>query len=282
MANLFDPKNPNTWPENYKRRSTEAFTNKGVPARDLAESRADNRFASNAQTPVYNAGGDFNLRGMQTPYENYDLKPSNLIKAGITAMGPGVAKDVINGTYLFGKTVVHGSPQRGLTQIDPKMGSGRFPEDSIAYGWNPTSEVAKREPNFIADSASEFANGYMQPVGQPNFQARDVGEGGSIYVGKVPRNGILLDPENKEHMVLSSKPIRVKSEYIQERSALEDPDSVRQYQEALRQALRRNGVGVIDKEKQQMQQFYATNVQSRLNGVINKMKTRFNLWGDIA
>ena len=80
MANLFDPNNPKTWPQNYKRRSTEAFTNKGVPARDLAESRAENRFASDAQTPVYDAGGDFNLRGMQTPYENYDISPGNVAR----------------------------------------------------------------------------------------------------------------------------------------------------------------------------------------------------------
>lgn len=279
MGNLFDPNNPNTWPENYKRRGTEAFTNKGVPARDLAESRAENRFASNAQTSVYNAGGDFNLRGMQTPYENYDLKPSNLIKAGITAMGPGAAKDIINGTYLFGKTVVHGSPNRGLTQIEPRMGSGRFPDDSIAYGWNPTSSVAKREPEFVANAASDFADGYKTAYAS---EMPEVGEGGSIYVGKVPRNGILVDPEKQDHMVLSSKPIKVKNEYIQERELLEDPDSIRQYQEALRQALRRNGVGVVDKEKQQLQQFYTNNVGSRVNGVINKMKTRFNLWGDIA
>jgi hypothetical protein len=250
MANLFDPKNPNTWPENYKRRSTEAFTNKGVPARDLAESRADNRFASNAQTPVYNAGGDFNFRGMQTPYENYDLKPSNLVKAGITAMGPGAAKDIINGTYLFGKTVVHGSPQQGLKEIVPRTGSGRFPEDSIVYGWNPTWN--KRYPAQGPDWTVDAATGY---TGYENT--------GSIYVGKIPRKDILIDPdESMSHMVLGSKPIRVKKEFPQ--SGIESPGydyhnqtylpiqgrtETEAIKEALVKALRRNGVGVIPKNK---------------------------------
>jgi len=279
MGNLFDPKNPNTWPQNYKQLPTEAFTNVGQTPRDLAQSQVKNRFATDAQTPVYNAGGRLSMAGMQTPYENFNLAPGNVAQAASIAMGPGIAKDIFNGTYLFGKTVVHGSPQRGLTKIDPKLGSSRFPEDSIAYGWNPTSGVAKRDPEFVANAASDFADGYKTGY---YSDTPDVGEGGSIYVGKVPRNGILIDPEKQDHMVLSSKPIRVKSEYIQERDLLEDPDSIRQYQEALRQALRRNGVGVADKEKQQLQQFYANNVNSRINGVINKMKTRFNLWGNIA
>lgn len=278
MANLFDPKNPKTWPENYKRRPTEAFTNKGVPARDLAQSQVENRFASNAQTPVYNTGGDFNLRGMQTPYETYDLSPGKVAQTIALIAGPSALKTAFNSTYLLGKTVVHGSPQRGLTKIEPRLGSSRFPDDKIAYGWNPTSAVAKRDPKFVPNAASDFADGYAGY----SSRAREIGDGGSIYVGKVPRNSILRDPENKEHMVLSSKPIKVRSEYIQERSALEDPDSILQYQEALRQALRRNGVGVVDKQKQQLQQFYVDNVGSRVNGVINKMKTRFNLWGDIA
>ena len=259
MGNLFDPKNPNTWPENYKRRSTEAFTNKGVPARDLAQSQVENRFASDAQTPVYNAGGDFNLRGMQTPYENYDLKPSNLVKAGLTAMGPGVAKDVINGTYLFGKTVVHGSPQQGLKEIVPRTGSGRFPDDEIAYGWNPTWDK-RGDSSWTVDAATGYT-GYENT--------------GSIYVGKIPRRDILIDPdESMSHMVLGGKPIRVVKEFRQ--SGKESPGydyhnqtylpiqgrtETEAIKEAMAKALRRNGVGVIPKQQ--------------MKSGVNKFKTNF-------
>jgi hypothetical protein len=239
MANLFDPKNPRTWPENFKRRPTEAFTNVGVEGRDLAKSMVNNRFSSNAQTPVYNAGGDFNLRGMQTPYENYDLKPSNLIKAGITAMGPGVTKDVINGTYLFGKTVVHGSPQQGLKEIKPQIGSARFPEDSIAYGWNP---------RFNQDTAADW----MTDAGK---QYMGDSRTGSLYAGKIPRNAILEDPDPNlgELMVLGGKPIRVTKEFPQ----MPVPEGVntltwnatqdKAMKEALAEYLRRRGLGPVPK-----------------------------------
>ena len=249
MGNLFNPNDPNTWPENYKRRSTEAFTNKGVPARDLAQSQVENRFTSNAQTPVYNAGGDFNLRGMQTPYENYDLKPSNLVKAGLAALGPGTVKNIINGTYLFGKTVVHGSPQQGLKEIVPRTGSGRFPDEEIAYGWNPTwdKRYSNPGPGWTADAAKPY-------TGYDNT--------GSIYVGKVPRKDILIDPDENfsELMVLSGKPIRVVKEFKQ--SGKQNPGfdyETKTYlpiqsrteseaiKEAIVKALRRRGVGVVPK-----------------------------------
>jgi hypothetical protein len=86
MGNLFDPKNPNTWPQNYKQRPTEAFTNVGQTPRDLAQSQFENRFATDAQTPVYNAYDKYSLRGMQTPYENFDLRPSNIAETSLMAI----------------------------------------------------------------------------------------------------------------------------------------------------------------------------------------------------
>jgi hypothetical protein len=245
MGNLFDPNNPRTWPENFKRRPTEAFTNVGVEGRDLAKSMVNNRFSSNAQTPVYNAGGDFNLRGMQTPYENYDLKPSNLVKAGLAAVGPGTAKNIINGTYLFGKTVVHGSPEQGLKEIVPRTGSGRFPDDEIAYGWNPLwdKRYSNPGPGWSADAARPY-------TGYDNT--------GSIYVGKVPRKNILIDPDENmgEFMIMSSKPIKVTDEVKQGGDIPGfnwTTDLKHKQQQAMKEAivkaLRRQGVGVIPKNK---------------------------------
>ena len=256
--NFFDPKDPRTWPKKTLR-AMEAFTNIGQAATGLARSQADNRFASNAQTPVYNAGGDLNLRGMQTPYENYDLKPSNLAKAGLAAVGPGTAKNIINGTYLFGKTVVHGSPQQGLKQITPRTGSARFPDDEIAYAWNPTWNK-RGDSNWTVDAATGYT-GYENT--------------GSIYVGKIPRRDILIDPdESMGHMILGGKPIRVVKEFKQ--SGKESPGfdyhnqtylpiqgrtETEAMKEAIAKTLRRNGVGIIPKQQ--------------IKSSVNKFKTNF-------
>jgi hypothetical protein len=91
MGNLFDPNNPRTWPENFKRRPTEAFTNVGQAATGLAQSQVNNRFGSNAQTPVYNAYDKFSLRGMQTPYENFDLRPSNIAESALIGISAPIS-----------------------------------------------------------------------------------------------------------------------------------------------------------------------------------------------
>jgi hypothetical protein len=240
MGNLFDPKDPRTWPENQKRRGTEAFTNKGVPARDLAEFRAENRFASNAQTPVQNAGGNFNLRGMQTPYENFDISPGNVAQTVASVAGPSALRTAYNSTYLLGKTVVHGSPNQGLKQIDPRLGSARFPEDKIAYGWNPTFN---NNPTWTGMASRE----YTGPINT-----------GATYVGKVPRNSILVDPDpGVSPMVLSSKPIKIKAE-IPNRPLTGYGE---EFEEALKKALQRNGVGIVPKQK--------------ITDSVNKFKTDF-------
>ena len=239
MANLFDPNNPKTWPQNYKRRSTEAFTNKGVPARDLAESRAENRFASDAQTPVYDAGGDFNLRGMQTPYENYDISPGNVARTVASVAGPSALKTAYNSTYLLGKTVVHGSREQGLKQIDPRFGSGRFPDDEIAYGWNP---------RFNQDTGANWmTNAGKLYMGDSRS--------GSLYVGKIPRRDIMIDPDEAmgDLMILGGKPIRVKKEFPQ-RPVPQGEDVItwnatqdKAMKEALAEYLRRRGLGPTPK-----------------------------------
>ena len=229
---------PNSWkPVKYK--PTEAFTRPGQAATGLAKSKAKNRFATDAQTPVYNAGGIFNLRGMQTPYENYDISPGNVAEIVALVTGPSALKTAINSTYLMGKTVVHGSPKQGLKQIDPRLGSARFPDDDIVYGWNPVYN-RKMGPDWAADAAKEYMGNSRT---------------GSLYVGKIPRNAILEDPDPAlgDLMILGDKPIRVKKEFPQ----IPPPPGVNNYSwirdndEAMKQAmlqyLRRRGLGPAPK-----------------------------------
>jgi hypothetical protein len=225
MANNYG--DPSKWKES-KKKPTEAFTTKGTAAKDLAKSKAKNRFASDAQTPVQDAGGNFNLRGMQTPYENFDISPGNVAQTVAKVAGPSALRTAYNSTYLLGKTVVHGSPQQGLKQIDPRLGSARFPEDKIAYGWNPTFN---NNPTWTGMASRE----YTGPINT-----------GATYVGKVPRNAILEDPDpGISPMVLSSKPIKVKAE-IPNRPLSGYGE---EFEEALKKVLRRNGVGIVPKQK---------------------------------
>ena len=225
MANNYG--DPGKWKES-KKKPTEAFTTKGTAAKGLAKSKAKNRFASDAQTPVQDAGGNFNLRGMQTPYENFDISPGNVAQTVAKVAGPSALRTAYNSTYLLGKTVVHGSPQQGLKQIDPRLGSARFPEDKIAYGWNPTFN---NNPTWTGMASRE----YTGPINT-----------GATYVGKVPRNAILEDPDpGISPMVLSSKPIKVKAE-IPNRPLSGYGE---EFEEALKKVLRRNGVGIVPKQK---------------------------------
>lgn len=73
MANLFDPNNPKTWPQNYKAPTTAAFTNKGVPARDLAQSQANNRFSGltpQSRDPYYQSGKALFNMGVVEPIKS--------------------------------------------------------------------------------------------------------------------------------------------------------------------------------------------------------------------
>ena len=99
------------------------------------------------------------------------------------------ARDITDNSYMFGKTVVHGSPEVGLQMIDPRYGSAARPTQKVAYGWNPRAFGDKR---LIENYAAEHA------------------KGGSIYVGKALRGAIL--PEANKGVVVSEAPIKVMKE----------------------------------------------------------------------
>lgn len=113
MANLFDPKNPNTWPQNYKRRSTEAFTNKGVPARNLAQSQVNNRFSGltpQSRDPYYESGKALFNMGVVEPIKsvgrtfsgkNASVYANPFNRAGFAERGLAFGEDVLNIASLY-------------------------------------------------------------------------------------------------------------------------------------------------------------------------------------
>ena len=131
------------------------------------------------------------------------LKPGKLDKAhdigrGII-LGTGGYMAAIN-TYKFGKTVLHGSPQKGLKTIKPTTGSKDAPDSKVAWAFNPKAKGSELQPSV----AKSYA-----------------GDSGSIYVAKVPRSSIkkvdsgtkiLGRAGRKEPIVVSGKPLKVVKE----------------------------------------------------------------------
>lgn len=94
-------------------------------------------------------------------------------------------------SYVLGRTVVHGSPVRGLKTITPKKGSKALPDESVVFVWDP-KDFSKR--GLIANSVKSYTQ-----------------NSGSVYIGKVPRSGY----KKTVHGVgASSKPMKVKKEII--------------------------------------------------------------------
>jgi hypothetical protein len=94
-------------------------------------------------------------------------------------------------SYALGRTVVHGSPVRGLKTITPKKGSKALPDESVVFVWDP-KDFSKR--GLIANSVKSYTQ-----------------NSGSVYIGKVPRSGY----KKTIHGVgASSKPMKVKKEII--------------------------------------------------------------------
>ena len=159
---------------------TEAITAKGQKATGLAKSDNANRFK---------------------PELSKNIPTSQKAVDALNAAGRFAAESVVLGaagkaistaaksSYTLGKTVVHGSPVKGLKTIVPKTGSAARPAEKVAYGWNPKAFGDKK---LIENYASEYA------------------KGGSVYVGKVPRGSIVKDAN--KGVVVSKAPIKVKKE----------------------------------------------------------------------
>ena len=277
MANLFDPKNPKTWPENFKK-PTSAFTVPGQKptglrkltlAEEMARAQTEAQNYQRWHDPTWAKAipGAFELVGKGVPAllgadkgaeAIMDPTPANIAEA-VLAMGKIKAAGklgsfLLNNTYALGKTVVHGSPQKGLKEIKPQTGSARFPDDEIAYGWNPRFNQ-NTGANWMTDASKQYMGDSRS---------------GSLYVGKIPRNAILEDPDPAlgDLMVLGGKPIRVKKEFPQ-RPVPQGEDVItwnatqdKAMKEALAEYLRRRGLGPTPKNP--------------LDPAIKKFKNHFN------
>jgi hypothetical protein len=110
-------------------------------------------------------------------------------RQGLTGKYPGKDSSFITDLdYASGPTVTHGSREKGLKEITPKLGSTYMPEDEVVWGWNPkalsTEELGKR--------SSDYTKGF-----------------GSVYIGKM-RASQTIQPLPERFA--SYSPIRVTDE----------------------------------------------------------------------
>lgn len=94
-------------------------------------------------------------------------------------------------SYLLGRTVVHGSPVRGLKTVQPRKGSKALPDESVVFVWDP-KDFGKR--GHITNSVKSYTQNT-----------------GSVYIGKVPRSGY---KKTMQGVGASSKPMKVKKEIV--------------------------------------------------------------------
>jgi len=215
MGNLFDPNNPKTWPENFKAPTTAAFTNKGVPARDLAEDKVKKRFSGltpETNDPYYESGKAlFDMAVVQpvkslgrtfsgknasvyaNPLNNASWKERGMALGedvlNVAALYPGVRAGVRAGaanSYAMGEPIVHASNLVGLKEIQPFKGSLRYPKEEIAYAWNPDWKQNVGYPRDFFGEAMQSAINHSYKLPAPK-------DGGRVYVGRARQGDIVRD-----------------------------------------------------------------------------------------
>ncbi len=82
-------------------------------------------------------------------------------RQGLTGRYPGKNSSFITDLdYALGPTVTHGSPQKGLKEISPKLGSDYMPEEKVAFGWDtsalPAEELGKRSAAYAKREGSVY------------------------------------------------------------------------------------------------------------------------------
>ena len=115
-------------------------------------------------------------------------------------------------SYALGRTVVHGSPTRGLRTITPRKGSKALPDESVVFVWDPKD--------------------FGQRSGMLNSVKPYTQNTGSVYVGKVPRGGY---KKTMKGVGASSKPMKVKKEIV-------DTNKTMDLDRSLKRELLRQGV----------------------------------------
>jgi hypothetical protein len=167
---------------------------------------------------------------------------------GAQKLASAMAKKTVGNSYLLGKTVVHGSPERGLKYIDPQYGSRAMPKDKVVFSWNPKAFGTPGARNryergeTIVDTAGDYTVPKDSDIDYDDYflNSDDLG---SFYVGKMKRGSIVNPPENAVNrpfaklMTVGTKPIKVTAEI---------PANVEYPAEAVADALKRGGVGIFD------------------------------------
>lgn len=152
------------------------------------------------------------------------------------------------------KVVVHASPIKGMTSIEPRLGSNQLPEENVVFGWDP------QKPGMdyrITRAAS------------PYLTKNQTGEVGSYYVAKI-KNKEIVTPQHLKNsaQVVSSGPAKV----VGEVSALNKDFKV--IDTELKRQLRLAGApakpqvsrtaDVIEKTKKKVAKVFKTEEQKRI------------------
>ena len=163
---------------------------------------------------------------------------------GAQKLAGALAKRTVGNSYLLGKTVVHGSPERGLKYIDPQYGSRAMPNDKVVFSWNPKAfgTPGARTSGERADAILDMALDYVAPKENFGDYVIDSSDLGSYYVGKMKRGSVVKPPESAigsaaaDLMTIGTKPIKVINEIPAGVASVND----------IAKGLRRGGVGVFD------------------------------------
>lgn len=145
-----------------------------------------------------------------------------------------VSKANPKNSYALGRTVVHGSPVRGLKTVQPRKGSKALPDESVVFVWDP-KDFGKR--GHITNSVKSYTQNT-----------------GSVYIGKVPRSGY---KKTMHGVGASSKPMKVKKEIV-------DTNKIGDIDKGLERGLLRHGA--IKKPTK-------AGAKARTKNVVNKAET---------
>jgi hypothetical protein len=127
------------------------------------------------------------------------------MKAGKAVVNTGIPARVRNA--VRGETIlVHGSPMQNLKTIEPRLNSARFPNEKVAYGWNPKAFLPQDKSGIVGNAlgytgnlSSSQASGFTRLRGT----MRAPSTGGSVYItrGKTSKN-IVTDPNENFMMAI--------------------------------------------------------------------------------
>lgn len=132
-----------------------------------------------------------------------------LLTGGALGVGVGVQKGLnavadsgiparIGNAIRGEKVIVHASPTKGMTFIQPHAGSNQLPDDSVVFGWDP------QRPGM---------DYRITRAATPYLTKNETGELGSFYVGKIKKNQIVTPPQlQNSAQVVSSGPAKVVAE----------------------------------------------------------------------